>query len=46
MLGALRRAIDEQQRHGRGNHVNDADQRFLRNASRPGTRKGEQQRGD
>ena len=44
MLGALRRAVDQQDRGRRRDHVNDADQRFLRHARAPGAREGEQHR--
>ena len=35
VLRALRRAIHQQQRGGRGDHVDHADLRFLRHARRP-----------
>ena len=42
MLGALRRAVDHQDRGRRGDHVDHADQRLLRHARAPGAREGEQ----
>ena len=42
VLGALRRAVHEQQRGGGGHDVDDADLRFLRHAPRPGARRGEE----
>ena len=42
MLGALRRAVDQQDRGRRRDDVNDADQRFLRQARCPGAREREQ----
>ena len=44
VLGALRGAVDQQDRGGGGDHVDDADQRFLRDARRPRAREGEQDR--
>ena len=46
MLGALRRAVDQQDRRGGRDHVDDADQRLLRNARRPRPREREQHRGE
>ena len=44
MLGALRRAVDQQDRRRGRHHVDDADQRLLRDARRPRAREGEQHR--
>ncbi len=46
MLGALRRAIDQQDGRGRCDDVDDADQRLLRHARSPGAREGEQHGGE
>jgi len=40
---ALRGAVDEQDRGGGGDHIDDADQRFLRNPARPGAREREEE---
>src|SRR5204862_2605312 len=45
VLRALRRAIDGEERRGGGDDVDDADLRFLRDAARPASRRGEERRG-
>ena len=45
VLGALRRAVDQQDRRGRGDDIDDADQRLLRHPSGPGPRAGEKRGG-
>jgi hypothetical protein len=42
---ALRRTVDEQDRRRRGDHVDDADQRLLRNTLRPGGRERKEECG-
>ena len=42
MLGALRRAVDQEDGGGGRDHVDDADQRLLGNALRPGPCAGDE----